>query len=173
MLSGLAEHIDLLLDAGPTPGGLESTVLDVTTDPPCLLRPGLITQAQLMEVIGAVDDRRPMSPALPARAPGQMARHYAPRTPLELIAGSGRERVLALVQQGLRVGWVTVARDGTHATTGAEVIVMPDDAAGYAARLYAVLHELDGRGLDRIVLDLPPATDDWLAVHDRLRRASS
>ncbi len=50
---------------------------------------------------------------------------------------------------------------------------MPEDADGYAARLYAVLHELDGQALDRIVVDLPPRTDAWLAVHDRLRRAAT
>jgi L-threonylcarbamoyladenylate synthase len=50
---------------------------------------------------------------------------------------------------------------------------MPDDPAGYAAQLYAVLHRLDGQGLDRIVVELPPATDAWMAVHDRLRRAAT
>ena len=53
-----------------------------------------------------------------------------------------------------------------------ETVVMPGDAEGYSARLYAVLHALDGLGLDRIVVDLPPMSDAWLAVHDRLRRAA-
>lgn len=173
VLSGLADRIDLVLDAGPTPGGLESTVLDVTVEPPRLLRPGLITLAQLIEVVGPVGRSQPVTAESPARSPGQMARHYAPRTPMELVAGNGPERAQALVQQGLRIGWATLARDGAATAPGALVVVMPDDAAGYAARLYAVLHELDGRGLDRIVVDLPPATDAWLAVYDRLRRAAS
>jgi L-threonylcarbamoyladenylate synthase len=50
---------------------------------------------------------------------------------------------------------------------------MPADAAGYAASLYAVLHDLDARGLDRILIELPPDTDDWLAVRDRLTRAAA
>ncbi len=51
--------------------------------------------------------------------------------------------------------------------------VLPSDPAGYAAQLYAVLHELDAAGLDRILVTLPPDSDDWLAVRDRLRRAAA
>ena len=50
---------------------------------------------------------------------------------------------------------------------------MPDDSSGYAAQLYAVLHEIDAAGLDRIIVALPPDTDDWLTVRDRLRRAAA
>jgi L-threonylcarbamoyladenylate synthase len=168
-----AEHVsgglaDLVLDAGPTAGGLESTVLDVTTDPPRLLRPGLVTPAQLAVVVGPVAQTE-AAPETPARSPGQMAKHYAPRTPLELVAGNGRVHVQTLIDEGKRVGWVTFAH---HAGDDVACITMPDDAPGYASRLYAVLHELDRRGLERIVVDLPPSTQEWLAVHDRLRRAA-
>jgi L-threonylcarbamoyladenylate synthase len=168
-----AEHVsgglaDLVLDAGPTAGGLESTVLDVTRDPPRLLRPGLVTPAELADVVGTIAQAE-AAQGTTARSPGQMAKHYAPRTPLELVAGNGRVHVQTLIDQGQRVGWVTFAH---HAGEGAVATIMPDDAPRYAARLYAVLHELDGRGLDRIVLDLPPTTQEWLAVHDRLRRAA-
>jgi L-threonylcarbamoyladenylate synthase len=52
-------------------------------------------------------------------------------------------------------------------------IVLPADAAGYSAGLYAALHQLDAAGLDRIVVETPPEGDEWLAVHDRLRRAAA
>jgi L-threonylcarbamoyladenylate synthase len=171
VLGGLSDRIDLLLDAGPTPGGLESTVLDLTCRPPRLLRPGLVTVAQLEEVVGRIERTAPAIADGPSRSPGLMQRHYAPRTPLELIAGSGRHRVADLRRQGLRVGWITLEKPGPL-PADALLLSMPDDPAGYAAQLYAALHQLDGQGLDRIVLDLPPATDDWLAVHDRLRRAA-
>ena len=58
------------------------------------------------------------------------------------------------------------------APSGVLVRVLPSDPAGYAALLYAVLHELDTAGLDRILVTLPPDTDDWMAVRDRLRRAA-
>src|SRR5947209_6677836 len=90
VLSGLEGRIDLLLDAGPTPGGIESTVLDLTTSPPRLLRPGLVTPAQLEAVIGPIGrGTAPATGGEPQRSPGMMARHYAPRTPLEL-ASDGR-----------------------------------------------------------------------------------
>src|SRR5262249_39602316 len=88
VLQGLDGRIDLVLDAGPTPGGLESTVLDLTVDPPRVLRPGLVTVQQLQDVIGdvAIADRWVASEstsggasAEPLRSPGMLARHYAPR----------------------------------------------------------------------------------------------
>jgi L-threonylcarbamoyladenylate synthase len=172
VVSGLADRIDLVLDAGPTAGGLESTVLDMTTQPPTVLRPGLVSVADLEAVLGHVVIGDPPATDQPARAPGQMPRHYAPRTPLELVTGCGLERVLALVNPGYRVAWVPFGR---HPSSGLEVVMapMPDDPTTYAARLYAVLHELDRRNVDRIILELPPATDEWLAIHDRLRRAAA
>ncbi len=111
VLHGLGDHIDMLLDAGPCSGGLESTVLDVTTRPPRLLRPGLVTPAELEEVVGPIARAGPtVDEGSPARSPGLTARHYAPRTPLELVAGSGCERVQSLTQVGLRVGWVALAQ---------------------------------------------------------------
>ena len=171
VVGDLGDRIDLLLDAGSTPGGLESTVLDVTTEPPRLLRPGLITPAQLVEVIGSVEPAASDGGDKPRRSPGLLDKHYAPQTPLELLP-DGRQRVEALAAQGLRVGWVTRAIDDGVATGAVITLPMPQDAKAYAARLYAVLHNLDREQLDRIVVDLPPDTTEWLAVQDRLRRAA-
>ena len=167
VLAGLADRIDLLLDAGPTMGGLESTVLDLTTDLPRLLRPGLVTVAQLEALLGPID-RSIASEAEPMRSPGQLRRHYAPRTPMEVTSPS-KQRVDKLCGQGLRVGWLT---HETIGETPALRLVLPGDSIGYSAQLYAALHLLDAAGLDRIVVETPPDTDDWLAVHDRLRRAA-
>jgi L-threonylcarbamoyladenylate synthase len=172
VLAGLADRIDVLLDAGPTAGGIESTVIDLTVRPPNLLRPGLITVAELEAIVGPLAGPRPRSDAQPARSPGLQAKHYAPRTPMEVVAGDGRLRVDELIGQGRRVGWVTSARTAAL-PLAATVIAMPGDPAGYAAQLYAVLHQLDAQRLDRIVVDLPPAMDAWMAVHDRLRRAAT
>lgn len=171
VLGGLADRIDLLLDAGPTTGGLESTVLDLTSRPPRVLRPGLVTIAQLEAVVGRIERTAPTLADGPSRSPGLMQKHYAPRTPLELVAGSGRHRVAELRRQGLRVGWITLEKPPALPAESS-LLSMPDDPAGYAAQLYTALHQLDGQDLDRIVLELPPATDDWLAIHDRLQRAA-
>src|SRR5207302_10689498 len=83
----------------------------------------------------------------PLPSPGMLARHYAPRAPLEWVAGDGRGRVEALRRQGVRVGWVTWA--GAGGVPGAVTVRMPGDPAGYAARLYAALHDLDAAGVER------------------------
>src|SRR5262249_19501345 len=103
----------------------------------------------------------------PLASPGMLPRHYSPRTPLEC---AGIERVRELARDGKRVAWLThTALPEANAATRE----MPAKAVEYAARLYAVLHEIDALGLDRIIIELPPASDEWLAIRDRLRRAST
>src|SRR5436190_1865041 len=84
VLKGLDGRIDLVLDGGPCPGGIESTVVDVTGGAVRLLRPGLVTVPMLEEVVGRVETGTTSTGV--ARSPGQMARHYRPRTPLVLVA---------------------------------------------------------------------------------------
>jgi L-threonylcarbamoyladenylate synthase len=173
VLLGLDGRIDLLLDAGPTPGGLESTVLDLTASPPRLLRPGLVSRPELEDVLGPLEPLG--TDVLPEQStpasPGMLGRHYAPRTPLECVTADARGRIEELLQAGLRVGWL---RRGSVSMPKMGVICesLADDPAGYAAELYAALHRLDQLGLDRIIVDLPPEDDAWTAVRDRLRRAS-
>ncbi len=175
VLSGLDGLIDLVLDGGPVPGGLESTVLDLSEKQPRILRPGLVKPAELDAVLGPV-----MRPAHawtvssePKRSPGMLERHYAPRTPLECVANSAA-RVRDLERQGLRIGWVAFSDDASqNRDSAAKLRLLSADPGTYAKELYAVLHELDAAGLDRIVVALPPATEEWLAVRDRLRRAAT
>jgi len=177
----LAEHvrrdldgrIAMILDGGPTPGGLESTVLDLTAQPPRILRPGLVGPADLEAVVGPIElsawsSARPE----PLRSPGMLLKHYAPRTRLECVEAGGVAKVKAHRRGGLSVGWITFAGWNLE-EAGVVVKTLPPAPVGYSAGLYAALHELDGLDLDVIVVDLPPRTPDWLAVHDRLRRASA
>ena len=83
VLKGLDGRIDLILDGGPCPGGIESTVVDVTGPVVRLLRPGPVTVAQLEAVVGRVEVA-PTCRTGPLPSPGMLTRHYAPRTPLEL-----------------------------------------------------------------------------------------
>jgi L-threonylcarbamoyladenylate synthase len=175
VLRGLNGRIELLLDGGPTSGGLESTVLDVTVHPPRLLRPGLVSIQEIESVIGpiATPDDRPIEPSGPLRSPGLQMRHYAPRTPLELTADGGWQRVEQLIGQGKRVGWLTFGDMPEAPPANLTAIAMPRDPVAYSARLYAELHALDGAGLDCIVAAMPPADQAWLAVRDRLLRATA
>ncbi len=172
---GLHGRIPLILDAGPTSGGIESTVLDVTTQPPRLLRPGLVTQADIEAVIGPIlVAAAPPFTSSPLPSPGLLQRHYAPRTPLECVP-DGVARALVLASAGARVGLLTLAPDRALdvALPGVQLLALPNEPAGYAAQFYAALHVLDDAGLDRLVATLPPDTPEWLAIRDRLQRASA
>jgi L-threonylcarbamoyladenylate synthase len=178
----LEGRIDFILDGGPTTGGLESTVLDVTTSPPRLLRPGLIERAELEAVVGPVTYRSEAaaesSAALPS--PGMMQRRYAPRKPLECVEGDAEARVRELCAAGERVAWVIYGRSYTFLNSnypypaGAYTAQLPSDPSECAAQLYDLLHHLDHDiPVTRIVVEVPPDEDAWTAVRDRLRRASA
>lgn len=167
VLKDLAGRIEMILDAGPASGGIESTVLDVRSNPPTLLRPGLITVQMIEQIIGPINQLQQLhlhSGAFPS--PGMMARHYAPKTPVINVEGSGVEVLEKLKKEGLKVrllGFQIIE----------DAICLPDNPVGYASALYAVLHDLDAMGLDRIVIALPPDTPQWLAIRDRLNRAAT
>jgi L-threonylcarbamoyladenylate synthase len=158
--AGLGDAVDLILDAGPCRRGLESTVVDVTGPVVRLLRPGLVTVAQLEAVVGRVEvvtGEPAAGQALPS--PGLLAKHYAPRTALEVAETSDEAAFLTNLYQ----------------TAGLRVATLPlgDDPTAAAARLYADLHALDAGDFDRIIVPLPPDEDEWRAVRDRLQRAAA
>ncbi|MBI1915167.1 MAG: threonylcarbamoyl-AMP synthase [Planctomycetes bacterium] len=173
VLHAMQGRIDLLLDGGPTSGGLESTVLDLTSAPPRLLRLGLITRSEIEAIIGPiVVSSAPPTGEASLPSPGMLPRHYAPRTPLE-CAADGSARVKELREAGLRVGRLALSDGGEIELPGVTTVRMPAEPSAYAAQFYATLHVLDAAGLDRIVVDLPPDHEEWLAIRDRLRRAST
>ena len=167
VLRDLDGRIAMILDGGATAGGLESTVLDLTSPTPRLLRPGLVSPAEIESVVGPIS-RAAGSDGGPARSPGMQEKHYAPRTPLECVH-DGAGRVKELVGQGLKVAWVTFRKGEAGELTR----ILPNDPRQYATMLYATLHELDEAGADRIVVDLPPDREEWQAVRDRLFRAGA
>lgn len=175
MLDG---RIEMVLDGGQTPGGLESTVVDLSRDVPRLLRPGLLDAAAIETVLGqklAEVSGEPSRHDAAFPSPGMLKKHYAPLVPVCLTNDDGMETVERLLAQGSRVGWMPLESSPSSAATsqGVERIVMPSEPSGYAARLYEALHSLEARGVGQIVIQRPPATGDWQAIHDRLRRAAA
>lgn len=166
--SSLGRAVDLILDGGPTEAGLESTILDLSGGQPRILRPGPIAPADLEALIGPVDLWEGVVKAGDRQAaPGMAERHYAPRARLELVPpGSG------LHEASGSVAYVAL---GVLPPLPPEVrgILLPLDAELVGARLYALLHELDAAGCERIFMERPPDSEAWLAVRDRLRRASA
>ena len=186
VLDDLDGRIDMVVDAGPTPVGVESTVLDLTADPPVVLRPGAISVEMLRRVIPAVrlctvhaiaDGREPMA------SPGLLSKHYAPRAPMTIYQGESAAVGRALetaattaVAAGLRVGVLAVAGD-VPMLSGMPVVIAAlgseDDVETVAARLYSALRELDGLPVDVILMrDIARDEGLWRAVRDRLHRAA-
>lgn len=181
VLEGLGAKVDLILDAGPCGRGIESTVVDCTVSPPRILRPGPLHAAALAAILGPEgleEAAADTDPEGPRRSPGRLARHYCPRTPLE-VSPAAADRVEALAREGRRVGWMTISptaertRRIAAASPTALVVPMPAEPDAYAALVYAMLHAADKRSLDRIVVDEPPDEPAWRGVRDRLFRAAA
>jgi L-threonylcarbamoyladenylate synthase len=132
----------------------------------------------LEEVVGSVQsDAGPDRPDLPARAPGQMARHYAPRTPLRLVDPFDLlEDTVQACRAGLKIGSVRFLWESGAtadiASAKEQLFDLPADPESAAASLYDVLHELDEAGLDLILVEWPPDGPEWAAIRDRLVRAA-
>jgi L-threonylcarbamoyladenylate synthase len=168
----LGDAVDLILEAGPTPVGIESTVVDVTVNPPALLRPGSIMLADLARVAGDVSEAPPSGTDRARRSPGMLDRHYAPRAKLVLASSDRiRELVEGAQHAGRRVGAIAISATFSPSRRD-EILTLPNDPDRYAARLYATLHALDDAAVELIVVENPPDVPAWRAVRDRLERAA-
>ena len=117
-------------------------------------------------------DLSPPAPGSVLASPGMLPRHYAPAARLECVDEPSWPHVRRLLQTRMRVGWMTFQNVGLD-EEGLVVLQMSRQPAEYAAQLYAALHQLDALAVEQIVVDLPPDTEEWLAVRDRLRRAAA
>jgi L-threonylcarbamoyladenylate synthase len=179
----LGDRVAHILDGGPCQVGIESTVLDLTQDPPMVLRPGMLTAQALAEMLNSpVTDQEASSlrhdsavSAAPL-APGQADKHYAPRADVWLITpGEEAEGIAALPRHLTSAGQVTALLRTLPAQPfpeGTRVERLPDDPAGFARALYAALHAADAAGSAIILIERPPDTPAWRGVRDRLARAA-
>ena len=187
VLEDLDGRIDMLLDGGTTDVGLESTVLDLVADPPCVLRAGAIGLEAIRTVLPHVvtlgsrsttDDRGPKA------SPGLLSKHYAPRAPVTIYRGepAGAREAIRLaasaeIAAGRRVGVLATSEDA------AELRLLPvvladlgceDSVEVVASRLYSALRELDVAGVDLVLArDINRDEGLWRAIGDRLRRAAA
>jgi L-threonylcarbamoyladenylate synthase len=169
VVRSLGDGVDLVLDAGPTAVGIESTVLDLTGERPRLLRPGMVTVAELEAAIGPIALAPRPRDAEARLSPGLHDRHYAPRARLVLCSPAEAAALIADAGPDRLVGALPIGGDQWPAR---HVIRMPADPVTYASRLYASLHSLDELGCQLILVEVPPDAGPWLGVHDRLARAA-
>jgi len=172
----------MVLDGGPCAVGIESTIVDCTRGRPVLLRPGLLTRAQLEAACGqpVLDKDAPVSVAAP-RASGTLESHYAPNARVRLMDALALQTALDALEANnsaaaaqISPGLVAVyARCTLRVSTPALHRQMPDEAAAAAQQLFAVLRELDALGVSQIWVQAPPDAPEWDGVRDRLSRAAA
>lgn len=169
----------LVLDGGPCQVGIESSIVDCTRGRPVLLRPGVLTRAQLEAACGEPvldqDERQPGDSALGSapRAPGTLAAHYAPNAKVRLMDAGAIQTALDLL--GADAAHIAVYARAVVSIKSARVVYrrMPDDAAAAAQQLFAVLRDFDAQGIKLIWIESPPASAQWDGVRDRLVRAAA
>jgi L-threonylcarbamoyladenylate synthase len=146
---------DAILDGGPCPVGVESTIVDCTVDPPQVLRPGGIPTEEIMRLLDGS-----LAPASgPSRASGMLASHYAPAC-----------RVVLADDDAELAGALQTAQQAGHHV---EVLDLTGDLVEYARELYGRLRDADQRGVDVVVAKLPAAVGLGHAVRDRLTKAAA
>lgn len=159
----LGDKVDLILAGGKTQVGVESSVLNLTSECPVLLRPGGVTKEQLETLLGPVEVAIHANDENPS-APGMLASHYAPNIPLRMNAeGAAPDEAL------LTFGPDILVKGGA-----VRLNLSPDgDLQEAAANLFAMLHELDQPSVKGIAVVAIPSTGLGLAINDRLKRAST
>lgn len=168
----LGACIDMILDGGDCAVGLESTILDMTSDQPVILRPGMMNIQLLSQVLGKPVIRSQSSPVI--RTAGMHALHYAPVTHTRLIATHQIGDILQSLQPAdFPVACVThtaiqlpMLADLTH-------VRLSHEAAVYAHDLYHTLRSLDHQQFKSIMIEVVPASQEWDAIRDRLTKAAA
>jgi L-threonylcarbamoyladenylate synthase len=192
VLADLEGRIDLIVDAGPTTIGVESTVLDLTANPPKILRPGAVTVEMLQDVLEqvAVVEFGALEHGLgnaPMSSPGMLEKHYSPSAALTLFEGPPSASLPKLVAaataalaEGQTVGVIAADEDRdalAPLSSHPRVLLRPiggiDAPDMVAARLYSTMRELDTSGAHVILVRGFAKDGLWAAVRDRLRRAAA
>ena len=183
VLEDMQGLIPLILDGGSTQVGLESTVLDLTSDPPILLRPGGVTLEMLQALLPQVT-ADPGILALVSRgavkSPGMKYQHYAPQAPMYIFRGP-LDKLISRIRQEAAAAWAEGKRPGilateeTNAAYDAGIVlsmgarIKPEEMA---AALFARLREFDALGVDVIFAEEVDQAREGLAVMNRLARAA-
>lgn len=170
----LGSKVKIILDGGACEVGLESTVLDLTTNPPRILRPGKISREEIEKEIGNVElaDHK-VSENKPLASPGLLFKHYSPDAKVVLFTSSELESYLQPQEVGT-IGILFHSSDLKIPNSDAiKAIELSNDPKQYAQQLYAALHELESLGCKLIIVENIPQNPQWKAIENRLSRMIS
>ena len=172
-------RIEMILDGGDVTLGLESTIVDLTVEPPVILRPGFITREMLRQKLGHVEEDetlfRPDSGQAP-KAPGMKYRHYAPKADLQIVEGPMEQVISYINEQCAALGKTGVicteeTREHYHAGD-VKCIGSRRDELSIASHLFAILREFDEDQVDRIYSESFDTPGIGQAVMNRLLKAA-
>lgn len=179
--NGFGDEVSYVLDGGTCDVGIESTIIDLSSDTPRILRPGMISADDLEPFLHQTQrfsehlhhSRLSADEDCGIRAPGTLKSHYSPHTPLKLVNGEELPDVLKeLKEQNLKPAVLSFQPPMDAKQPGSEWIVADRDPLHYARHLYMNLRKLDTFSCDWIVVEQVPETDKWVGIRDRLKRAS-
>ena len=182
VIEDLSGKVDMILDGGAVDIGVESTILDMTVNPPMILRPGAITKEMLSELIGEVSEDRTMMTILDTapKAPGMKYRHYAPKGDLSIVEGP-MEFVIAEINkmtalriaQGYKVGIIGTEETVSRYTKGiVKSVGTREDETTIANHLYGILREFDADEVDYIYSESFATGGIGNAIMNRLLKAA-
>lgn len=182
VIDDLSGRVNMIVDGGKADLGLESTVLDVSSDIPCILRPGSITHSMLEEVVGEVkyDAHLSDETSIP-KAPGMKYKHYAPKGKLRIVSGECEEKVIEyinkegqqLIEQGHKVGVITPQ----HAINEFKLSVVEsighiDNPTEIGSNLFKILRKMDDADVDDIFSFEFKGEEVTVAIMNRLIKAA-
>jgi L-threonylcarbamoyladenylate synthase len=172
----LAGKVPLIVDGGQAQVGIESTVIDLTSNPPRVLRPGMIHAESLMAVTGQLAEQNASTHDAVLRSPGMLRKHYSPKAPMLVREWANTDELLA----SLRAAQADLRRVHVIAHTCiplteslTNVSVIPHDAEAFARAIYGELHRCDEENASLIVIEAVPQLPEWQGIADRLQRAAA
>ena len=178
VLSQLNGAVPLIIDGGDAAIGIESTVVDLLSRPPKVLRPGML-HVNALRAAGLLVERKSRkeggNPSI-ARSPGMAERHYSPKARLLVARWTNQTALERIVRRTGRKRSVigVLAYNVVPKMAGlAHVSLLPQNAAAYAQSLFSQLHNCDHAGSEVILAQAPPQSAQWEGIWDRLKRASS
>jgi len=181
VLQDLMGRVDVILDGGSTPIGVESTIVDMTSSVPTLLRPGGVPLEDLRKILPTIAYRpRQIDEDGLAPSPGTMLKHYSPNAPVLVYSGDDdavftamEDRIQQMTASGERAGVLALDSELTHfADVTAQIVLLGADLKSAAANLFRGIRELDAAEVDAILVRAPEQSGLGLALYDRLQRAA-
>jgi len=166
VIEQLDGRIDMVLDGGPCPIGVESTIVLCSGEKSALLRPGGLPLEEIEAVAGPLE--APPASLIP-QAPGSLPRHYAPRTPLFLVNGADE----VPLEDRAGAAALLFAKRGISGFSTVKALSEHGDMREAAANLFSALAQLDVAGTSAIYAERAPETGLGRAINDRLKRASA